>query len=147
MGVRRARVVLPPYDIKPPSIILMTGRPIRSFGKEPIPLLATDDPGDMAEAGDDPLWVKALEIVEDCVVFAAACLLLPEYWLSTAARRRSGCPPHIAYEYGDAIAGLCRILHIALHRAVHGLTIAAQEVPPPFVAVLTGGIYLAARLQ
>lgn len=54
-------------------------------------------------------------------------------------------PP--AYEYGDAIAGLCRILHIALHRAVHGLTIAAQEVPAPFVAILTGGIYLVAQLR
>jgi len=89
----------------------------------------------------------ALEIVENCVAFAAACLLLPEYWLSTAARRRLGAPPQIAYEYGDAIAGLYRLLHTALHRAVHGLTSAAEEVPAPFVAILTGGVYLAGQLQ
>ncbi|MGH3773280.1 MAG: hypothetical protein ACRDRW_18105 [Pseudonocardiaceae bacterium] len=89
----------------------------------------------------------ALRIVENCMTFTAACLLLPEYWLSTAIRRRSDSPPRIAYEYGDAIAGLCRILHTALHSAAHGLTIAAREVPAPFVAVLTGGIYLAVHLQ
>lgn len=93
------------------------------------------------------LLQPALRTVENFVAFAAACLLLPEYWLSTAARRRSGCPPRIAYEYGDAIAGFCRILHIALRRAAHGLTIAAQEVPLPYVAVLTGGIYLAVHLR
>lgn len=87
----------------------------------------------------------ALAIVDHCVAFMACCLLLPEYWLSTAARRRSGYPPRIAYEYGDAITGLCRMLHIALHRAVHGVTVAAQKVPVPFVAVLTAGIYLAGQ--
>jgi hypothetical protein len=86
-------------------------------------------------------------MAEECVAFAGACLLLPEYWLSTVARRRSGYPPRIAYEYGDAVAGLCRILHIALQRSVQGLTVAAQEVPLPLVAVLTGGIYLALLLR
>jgi hypothetical protein len=38
-------------------------------------------------------------------------------------------------------------MHSALHRAVHDLTVAAQEVPAPFVAVLTAGIYLARQLQ
>lgn len=89
----------------------------------------------------------ALGIAKGCIAFAGACLLLPEYWLSTVARRRSGYPPRIAYEYGDAVAGLCRILHIALHRSVQGLTIAAQEVPVPLVAVLTGGIYLILLLR
>lgn len=88
-----------------------------------------------------------LKIVENLMTFVAACLLLPEYCLSTRARRKSGCPPQIAYKYGDAIAGLCRILHIALHRAVHSLTIAAQEVPTPVVAALTAGIYFAVQLR
>lgn len=88
-----------------------------------------------------------LKIVENLMTFVAACLLLPEYWLSTEARRKSGCPSQIAYKYGDAIAGICRILHGALRRTVHTLTIAAQEIPMPVVAALTAGIYLAVQLR
>jgi hypothetical protein len=94
-----------------------------------------------------PLLKSTLAIIDHCVAFLASCLLLPEYWLSTAARRRSGYPPRLAYEYGDAITGLCRMLHIVLHRAAHGVTVAAQKVPVPCVAVLTAGIYLAGQFQ
>lgn len=89
----------------------------------------------------------ALRIVGGCVAVAAACLILPEYWLSTVARRRSGAPPRIAYEYDDAVSGICRVVHLGLHRFVKGLTVATQKVPVSLMAVLTGGLYLAWQLR
>jgi hypothetical protein len=88
----------------------------------------------------------ALKIVGGCLAITGACLLLPEYWLSTVARHRSGIPPRIAYEYDDAVSGICRVAHLALHRFVKGLTIATQKVPASLIAVLTGALYLAWQL-
>jgi len=89
----------------------------------------------------------ALKIVGACVAIIGACLLLPEYWLSTAARHRSGAPPPIAYEYDDAVAGICRVTQLAMQRFVKGLNAATQKVPASLIAVLTGGIYLAWQLR
>jgi hypothetical protein len=90
----------------------------------------------------------ALKIVGGCVAVATACFILPEYWLSTVARRRLGSPPRIAYEYDDVVAGLCRFLHLTLHRFVKDLTVVVtQKVASPLIAVLTGGVYLFWQLR
>lgn len=88
----------------------------------------------------------ALRILGGCVAITGACLLLPEYWLSTVTRHRSGAPPRIAYEYDDAVSGICRVAHLALHRMVQGLTVATHKVPASLIAVLAGGLYLAWQL-
>jgi hypothetical protein len=89
----------------------------------------------------------ALAVIEDGVDLAGACLLLPEYWVSTNRRRRSRCPHRLAYEYAAGVAGLCRVLHMALRRLVRGLVVAAHAVPAPLVAVTAGGAYLVLVLR
>ena len=84
-----------------------------------------------------------LGLLLDGVLWVGALLLLPEYWLSCAHRRRTGCPPRAAYEYSSAVAGMCRVTHLVLRRAMRGLAWAAWAVPMPLVAVVAGGLYVA----
>lgn len=89
----------------------------------------------------------ALGLLLDAVLCLGAILLLPEYWLSSARRRRRGRPPTGAYEYASAVAGACRAVHLLLRRGLRGLAVAAHAAPLPLVAIITGGLYVAALLR
>jgi hypothetical protein len=107
----------------------------------------------MAATGIVVRWIMptvlelAVRILGGCVAITGACLVLPEYWLSTVARHRSGAPPRIAYEYDDAVSGICRLAHLALHHCVKALTVVTGKVPSLLIAVLAGGLYLAWQLR
>jgi hypothetical protein len=89
------------------------------------------------------LFRTGLGLLQDTLLGFGALLLLPEYWVSSAYRTRAGRPPHLAYEYGSAVAGVCRVLHSALCRVMRSLAIAAGAVPLPIIGAIAGGIYLA----
>lgn len=88
-----------------------------------------------------PLALRILlEPLRHTVDIAAACLLLPEYWLSTASRRFVGAPPYWAYEYGTAVSWVARLIHAILDRLFRGLDSVAGAVPFLVIAVAAGGI-------
>jgi hypothetical protein len=89
----------------------------------------------------------ALGLLLDCVLWIGAILLLPEYWLSSARRRGTGCPPYVAYEYASAVTGICRVVHLLLRRGLRGLAVAAHAAPLPLVAVVAGGLYVAGLMR
>jgi hypothetical protein len=87
-----------------------------------------------------------LEPLLDVIGFAAACLLLPEYLVSTVARRRTGAPPSIAYEYGALVAGAAGLVQRVLRRACRLLAVVAQNVPAAAAAAMAIGVHLAVLL-
>ena len=88
-----------------------------------------------------------LGLLLDAVLCLGAILLLPEFWLSSAQRRRRGRPSTGAYEYASAVAGVCRAVHLLLRRGLRGLAVAAHAAPLPLVAIITGGLYVATLLR
>jgi hypothetical protein len=85
----------------------------------------------------------ALGLLLDCVLWIGAILLLPEYWLSSARRRGTGCPPYVAYEYASAVT----VVHLLPRRGLRGLAVAAHAAPLPLVAVVAGGLYVAGLMR
>lgn len=71
----------------------------------------------------------------DGVAVLAACLLLPEYLVSSHARRRGSAPPHLAYEYGSAVAGATDRLQRVVRGLCRVLAAGAPNAPLPLVAV------------
>ncbi|KAA2254865.1 hypothetical protein F0L68_29215 [Solihabitans fulvus] len=78
--------------------------------------------------------------LQDAIDFLTACLLLPEYWVSAAARRTAGRPPRLAYEYGFALGWLASVLCTALDRLCRTAARAGTSVHPVLVAVLASGL-------
>jgi hypothetical protein len=76
----------------------------------------------------------------------AALVVLPEFWISTAYRRDGGCPPTLAYLYGDGVCRLARLGHRGIRLALRSLAHAAHAVPPLAVALAVGTWYLSTVL-
>lgn len=68
----------------------------------------------------------------------AALVVLPEFWISTAYRRDGGCPPHVAYLYGEGVCRLARLGHRAIRLTLRSLANGAHTMPPPIVAMAVG---------
>jgi len=68
----------------------------------------------------------------------AALFVLPEFWISTAYRRDGGCPPSLAYLYGEGVCRLARLGHRGVRLALRSLATAAREVPFVAVAMVVG---------
>jgi hypothetical protein len=76
----------------------------------------------------------------------AALFVLPEFWVSTAYRRDGGCPPHLAYLYGEGVCRLARLGHRAIRLTLRALAAGAREVPPLAVAMAVAAWQLVAVL-
>lgn len=68
----------------------------------------------------------------------AALFVLPEFWISTACRRDGGCPPSLAYLYGEGVCRLARLGHRGIRLTLRSLANAAHTVPPVVVAMVVG---------
>jgi hypothetical protein len=76
----------------------------------------------------------------------AALFVLPEFWISTAYRRDGGCPPSLAYLYGEGVCRLARLGHRSVRLALRSLANAAHAVPPVLVVLVLGTWQLATIL-
>lgn len=68
----------------------------------------------------------------------AALFVLPEFWISRACRREGGCPPSLAYLYGEGVCRLARLGHRAVRLTLRSLANAAQTMPPPVAVIVVG---------
>lgn len=80
------------------------------------------------------------------VWFLAALFVLPEFWISNAYRREGGCPPTLAYLYGEGVCRLAWLGHRAVRLTLRSLANAARTVPPPIVVLVMGTWQLVAVL-
>jgi hypothetical protein len=83
-----------------------------------------------------------LAVIEQCLALVCAALLLPEFWVSNALRKRGERPPHLAYAYANTVAGAFRFVRLSMIRGVRGLAKAARLAPLPLVAIAVGGMYV-----
>jgi hypothetical protein len=65
----------------------------------------------------------------------AALFVLPEFWISAAYRRDGGCPPALAYLYGEGVCRMARLGHRVIRHTLRSLASGAHTVPPPIVAL------------
>lgn len=77
----------------------------------------------------------------------AALFVLPEFWISTAYRRDRGCPPTLAYTYGEGVCRLTRLGHQGIRLMLRSLATAAHTVPPPAVALVVAAWQLVPALS
>ncbi len=88
-----------------------------------------------------PLLVLLCHSAQDLIDLAAACAVLPEYWISTANRRRSKSPPSLlAYEYGCAVGAIAHVVHTIVGWAFRIAAKVAQTVHPLVVGVVAGAL-------
>jgi hypothetical protein len=88
---------------------------------------------------------RLADSLADCVAFVAAALLLPEYWVSAAARRRDRSPPTAAYQYGDAVVGTAGLVQALLRAVCRAVAAAADEVPPVAVGIVAAAVWVFVR--
>jgi hypothetical protein len=69
----------------------------------------------------------------------AALFVLPEFWISTAYRRDGGCPPALAYLYGEGVCRMAQLGHRAIRLALRSLANGAHTIPPQIVALAVCG--------
>jgi hypothetical protein len=77
-----------------------------------------------------------LALIVDIVAVLAAVLVLPDYYASTAARRRTRPPPAWAYGYGWLVVDALSSALLVVRRLLRGLAVAAHAAPPVPVAVV-----------
>ena len=80
--------------------------------------------------------------IEDGIAALAGLMLLPEYLLTTIMRRMGKSPLRVSYDFGDAVVWAARTLRATVGIVFDGAARAAQSIPPPVVAVISGVIAL-----
>ncbi|WP_326944419.1 hypothetical protein OG439_31915 [Amycolatopsis sp. NBC_01307] len=85
-------------------------------------------------------WVLRLLAgsVQAAVAALAAVMVLPEYYVSTASRRRHRDPPQFAYDYGAAVGWVASLVHQVVGWLLHGSARALRAIPVAVVAVVAG---------
>lgn len=76
--------------------------------------------------------------VQAAVAALAAVMVLPEYYVSTASRRRHRDPPQFAYDYGAAVGWVASLVHQVVGWLLHGSARALRAIPVAVVAVVAG---------
>ncbi|MBN6042027.1 hypothetical protein [Amycolatopsis sp. 195334CR] len=77
-----------------------------------------------------------IEPLRGVVLVVAAVLVLPEYWVSAASRRRHGCPPGLAYLYGSVVGWMAAIACRAVGVVCEGMANVAKIVHPALIGLV-----------
>lgn len=91
-------------------------------------------------------WVAPLVLrmlarsIQFTIAMVAMLMILPEYYVSSASRRRHLHPPQQAYDYGAAVGWLAFLIHRAVGWIFHNLANAIRAIPVAVVAMVTGGL-------
>ena len=93
-----------------------------------------------------PVLVALIDPLCGLVWLLAALFVLPEFWISQAYRRDGGCPPSLAYLYGEGVCRLAGLGHRAVRLSLRSLANVAHSVPPPIVVLVVGTWQLVAAL-
>lgn len=80
---------------------------------------------------------------QSAVGAVAAVLILPEYCVSTAIRRRQLDPPQFAYDYGAVVGWIAFVFHRLIGRVLLGAADALRAIPMTLIGVLSGGLMVA----
>lgn len=86
-----------------------------------------------------PLVLRMLATsLQGAVAMVAALVILPEYYVSSASRRRHVPPPQLAYDYGAAVGWLASLTHRIVGSLFRNLANAIGAIPMAVVAIVTG---------
>lgn len=94
-----------------------------------------------------PFALRVLAIsTQNAVGTVAAVLILPEYYVSTAIRRRQLDPPQVAYDYGAVVGWIALLLHRIIGLLLLGAADVLRAIPMTLIGVLSGGLMVARLL-
>jgi hypothetical protein len=89
-------------------------------------------------------WVAPLVLhmlarsIQTAVAMVATLMILPEYYVSSASRRRRLHPPQLAYDYGAAVGWLAFLIYRIIGWLLHNVANAIRAIPVALVAIVTG---------
>jgi hypothetical protein len=91
-------------------------------------------------------WVAPLVLrmlarsIQTAVAMVATLMILPEYYVSSASRRRHLHPPQLAYDYGAAVGWLAFLIHRIVGWLLQNLANTIREIPLALVAIIACGL-------